>query len=76
VTTKRAALLRQHIPSITDELELELEEKRFNSDVDRYGQPAVDVADLAVRICHCGVRIEGFYEYVDHLEEVLAKEGL
>jgi hypothetical protein len=35
-----------------------------------------DYADLAVRTCMCGKRIDGFYEYIDHLKEVLRDAGL
>ena len=65
----RAAIsvIDQHIPSITDEIEEELTER-----AEQFGFSADgDVADLAIRTCHCGARIDGFYEYVDHLKEVL-----
>lgn len=33
-----------------------------------------DVANLARRTCHCGLRVDGFYEYVEHLLELLREE--
>lgn len=32
-------------------------------------------ADAAIRDCACGERIDGFYEYVDHLKVVLIGPG-
>ena len=65
-------VLQDHIPSLTDDNDRELDERRFNIDFDRLGQPVVDNADLALRTCSCGKRIDGFYEYIDHLREVNA----
>jgi hypothetical protein len=37
---------------------------------------AIDqAADLAIRTCSCGQRIDGFYEYVDHLISIFEKEA-
>lgn len=62
-------LLDAHIPTLTDEIESELKqlliEAAYSDDEGR-----ADVADLALRECSCGVRIDGFYEYVAHLREV------
>lgn len=60
-------LIKQHIPSITDRIEdLALAQERdpeaFDGDGDYVG---------SLRECHCGVIVEGYYEYVDHLLEVL-----
>jgi hypothetical protein len=65
------SVIDDHIPSLTDENDLEIDERRFNSDVDRFGQPRYENADLARRTCKCGVVVDGFYEYVDHLKEIL-----
>ena len=56
------AVLRDHIPSITDEIEEELIALQLDTDS--------DVSDLALRVCHCGERVDGFYEYVSHLRKV------
>ena len=63
IWTRVQGLLTQHTPSITDEDErvmglLNVFDEQF------------DYADYALRTCRCGVRIEGYYEYVDHLREV------
>lgn len=34
-----------------------------------------DMGSLAIRTCACGVRIDGFYEYLDHLKQVLAGDA-
>lgn len=68
-------VIERHVPSLSTTDEIELDERRYNSDVDRYGQPAVDVADLALRTCSCGVGIDGFYAYVDHILGLLGKES-
>lgn len=73
MTTQRGVLLRQHIPSLSDENDAEIDELRFGVDSDGFPH---DNADLAIRTCHCGKRIDGFYEYVDHLEDVLEEAGL
>lgn len=49
--------IKQHIPSISDEDEQDIIDNLFDD----------DVAGLARRTCHCGLRIDGFYEYVEHL---------
>lgn len=64
------ALLAAHTPHVSDLNEILLDQRRYNSDVDRFGQPAVDVADLALRTCTCGRLIDGFYDYIDHLKAV------
>jgi len=66
------SIINEHIPSLTDEDDRRLDELRYNSDVDHFGQPRYENADLAIRTCACGVKIDGFYEYVDHLKEVLS----
>jgi hypothetical protein len=63
------AIIDDHIPSLTDEDE----ELIFDRAVPRWYEDK-DAANLALRTCHCGLRIDGFYEYVDHLKAVLRKE--
>ena len=63
------SLISEHIPSLTDENVEEINLAIFNMAFEEKG---VDHADLAIRTCHCGVKIDGFYEYVDHLKEVLS----
>ena len=60
-------IIREHVPSISDQ-----DEKVMNSRFDRWDQNE-DWADYALRTCSCGVRIDGFYEYVDHLIEMVHK---
>jgi hypothetical protein len=62
-------IIRDHIPSLTDEDEEEI----LNLATNVIGTDELDVADLAIRTCHCGKRIDGFYEYADHLIEVMSK---
>jgi hypothetical protein len=57
------SIIDQHIPSLTDEDDDAIAAVMKEWDLD-YG-------DLAIRTCACGVKIDGFYEYVDHLKEVL-----
>ena len=59
-------LVDEHIPSLSDADDAEMDLGRFNYEVDN--------ADLALRTCRCGVRIDGFYEYVDHLKAMARKE--
>jgi len=55
------ALLRAHTPSLSNENEGEI--------YDRIVEDG-DAADFALRTCSCGKRVDGFYEYVDHLREI------
>lgn len=65
-------IIDQHIPSITDEIEDELWERVGAAWLDNtYAGGGADSADCALRVCHCGERINGFYEYVAHLKDVL-----
>lgn len=59
-----------HIPSLTDEDEGLIYER-----TGRWGED-VTAADYALRTCHCGQRIDGFYEYVDHLKDRLRNAGV
>lgn len=65
------ATLRRHIPSLTDEDDDTIIARSLWKD----GGEIADSADLAVRTCACGVRIDGFYEYVDHLISVFGGES-
>lgn len=65
-------VIEQHIPSLTDEDESLIEDHARDWLFPDPGFKS-DAADLALRTCHCGVKIDGFYEYVDHLKEVLRK---
>lgn len=60
------AVINDHIPSLSDEADDEM--WRI------YGTSDFDMADFAVRDCRCGLRIDGFYEYIDHLKAMLRKE--
>jgi len=70
----RAAIkkvLDAHTPHITNEIELELSELTSQASMREFWDgEGVEIADLALRECGCGKRIDGFYEYVDHLREV------
>ncbi|MEO6326081.1 MAG: hypothetical protein ABIQ65_15755 [Thermoanaerobaculia bacterium] len=71
MATETFEIIDQHIPSLSDENEAEILDNAMLLGIYDEGV-GVDVADLAIRTCHCGVRIDGFYEYVAHLKEVLA----
>lgn len=60
------ATINAHVPSLSDE------------DIEAIYQRAAAIdqaADLAIRTCSCGQRIDGFYEYVDHLISIFEKEA-
>jgi hypothetical protein len=59
----------QHWPSLTDENDDEITAHRYG-EVDGI---ETDNADLAIRTCRCGERIDGFDEYVIHLKEVFSR---
>jgi len=59
------AIIEAHIPSLSDENEAEISEVVYSTDW--------EASDLAVRTCACGKRIDGFYEYADHLIDVMSK---
>jgi hypothetical protein len=60
-------VIKAHIPSVTDEMD---------AGEGEYADlwPRDDMGDYIgdQRICACGRRIDGFYDYVDHLKEVLS----
>jgi len=58
-------VIRQHIPSLSEQDERDINEAAWDG----------DAADLALRTCACGVRIDGFYAYVDHLIAVFGGES-
>jgi len=69
-----AELIRLHIPSITEQIEneeygvaREQDPEAFDLDGDYIGP---------MRECRCGVIVEGYYEYTDHLIDVFEKAGL
>lgn len=59
-------VIRAHVPSITRAIE---EEEDWPLDLD--GEYIGDK-----RECRCGLRLDGFYEYVDHLIELLGGQGI
>lgn len=68
------SLLDQHIPSMTDEIEESLRNMAHNAALLTAGSD--EVAELALRECACGVLVYGFYEYVDHLKDMLRQAGV
>lgn len=60
-------IIEAHIPSLTDAAEAEIERRFLDAD-----EEGLDYADAAYRVCACGKPIDGFYEYADHLKEVLS----
>jgi hypothetical protein len=62
-----ARILGAHYASMTpaDEIEIDLRSARGD-----------DAAELALRTCSCGRRLNGFYEYSDHLKEVLTRKDV
>jgi len=62
------AILNQHYAHLTDEDEVDI---GFSLG---FARDDVDLASLALRTCQCGVRVDGFYEYLDHLKAMLRKE--
>jgi len=61
-------VIDEHIPSMTDEDEEAIDELASNLDWD--GPTA---ADYAIRTCSCGDKIDGFYEYVEHLKSAIKR---
>lgn len=60
--TEVTAVLEHHGPFMSDADEEEIIRRIGASD---------DVADLALRTCMCGRRLDGFDEYFEHLRAVL-----
>jgi hypothetical protein len=64
-------MIGEHIPSLSDDDEALVYERITRmAGIDE----SVDAADLALRTCMCGERIDGFYAYVDHLNAVFGNE--
>lgn len=59
-----AEVIKAHTPSLTDEDDDEIVDRIWK---DRPGKPS----NLAIRTCACGAKIDGYYEYVDHLVNLL-----
>ena len=59
--------IQDHIPSLTDRDEHAIVAAILDDES--------EVADLAQRTCRCGLHIDGFYSYVDHLIAVFGGES-
>jgi len=66
--------IREHIPSLTDEDDAAITDRILDQIDSRSGDEG-DNADLALRTCMCGVKIDGYYSYVDHLITVFGGES-
>lgn len=68
-----ADIIRAHIPNLTTAAEAVIDDRieRNLSRRDFLSSLGPDYADYAVRICPCGKQLDGFYEYADHLIELL-----
>jgi hypothetical protein len=58
-------VIDEHIPSMSDKDEEEINVLAYDDNA--------DAADLAIRTCHCGKTIDGFYEYVEHLKSAIRR---
>jgi hypothetical protein len=67
-----ADLVRQHIPSLTNDADIEIDEAMSRS-LNKNGY--YEWADAAIRYCACGERVDGFYQYVDHLIGLFGEES-
>lgn len=59
-TTGPTSIILAHLPSLTDKDELEIIGRIWETE-----DP--ETAGFALRTCDCGKRIDGFYQYVEHL---------
>ena len=66
------AVLFKHVPSLSDEDAAQIVENIVM--ITGSHEDQTDIADLALRTCSCGVRLDGFYQYVDHLNAVFGGE--
>lgn len=66
-------IIQQHIPSLTDMAEIVIDGRYEDQNNDM--ENPWDWAEFAFRVCHCGLPIDGYYEYVDHLIAVLKRGG-
>jgi len=64
------SIIDQHTPSIENDDADEMDALDASGSLD-----ADDWGNFARRTCACGVKIDGFYEYVDHLKTVLGAAG-
>lgn len=68
-----------HVPSLTDKAEEAINEKVALLVAESFGYThaaaEIDTADLAIRECACGVLVDGYYQYVDHLLAVFGGES-
>ena len=71
IVTRANAVVDAHIPSLTNENEDTIRDRA--TEVGLYSG-IYDEADLAIRTCSCGVRVDGFYEYVSHLKGAMRAE--
>jgi hypothetical protein len=60
------ALLEAHAVFLSASDEAEVIRRAFETE---------DVGELALRTCLCGLRIDGFDEYSDHLRDVLSRSS-
>ncbi len=67
--TDAISIINEHIPSMSEEDEDEIADLAADWPIHPYQGDGP--ADWAIRTCYCGKRIDGFYEYVDHLKEAL-----
>jgi hypothetical protein len=58
----RLSVLERHYVWLSDTDEAEINRRELEAD---------DVGAFALRTCRCGVRIDGFDAYYDHLREML-----
>ena len=60
-------VIKAHIPSITQDMD----DGELEPWTDLY--PRDELGDYVgdKRVCHCGLVLDGYYEYVDHLKEML-----
>lgn len=65
-------ILNEHVPSLTAYDEVRINEQ-MGRDLAEYGY--YDNGNLALRTCACGVMIDGFYEYHDHLLEIFRERA-
>jgi hypothetical protein len=72
--TDPVAIIKAHIPSITDRIEGYIDEDDNRVEGLAEGGPYDEIGDYVgdMRECACGEIVNGFYEYVEHLKEVLS----
>lgn len=64
-------VIDEHIPSLSDSDEDII--VSLAGDMGGFSDDEPDAADLAIRTCACGERIDGYYEYVSHLKASINK---